>query len=57
MVAILDACVNSIGSSTVMIRQLREELILSIMQANVVDFPEPVGPTTNIRPCGLSDFL
>src|SRR5688500_8203461 len=45
---------NSIGSSTVMMCPFRSRLILSIIAASVVDFPEPVGPVTRIRPRGLS---
>ena len=32
----------------------RSRLILSIIAASVVDFPEPVGPVTRIRPRGFS---
>ena len=31
----------------------RSVLMKSIMLASVVDFPEPVGPVTRIRPRGL----
>src|SRR5438874_6495197 len=43
-------CTNSIGSSTVMMWSCRWRLAKSIMAARVVDFPEPVGPVTRIRP-------
>ena len=33
---------------------LRSRLILSIIAASVVDFPEPVGPVTSTRPRGFS---
>jgi hypothetical protein len=32
---------------------LSVELILSIIDASVVDLPEPVGPVTSTRPRGL----
>ena len=45
---------NSIGSSTVMMWPFRSRLILSIIAARVVDFPEPVGPVTSTSPRGFS---
>ena len=47
---ILSGCMNSIGSSQVMMFARRVALIKSIMAAIVVDLPEPVGPVTRIRP-------
>ena len=40
----------SIGSSTVIICSERVRLILSIMAAKEVDFPDPVAPVTNTKP-------
>jgi len=45
---------NSIGSSTVMMCPFSSLLILSIIAASVVLFPEPVGPVTSTRPRGFS---
>jgi hypothetical protein len=42
----------SIGSSIVRMCSCRSVLILSIIDASVVDFPEPVGPVTSTRPRG-----
>ena len=39
-----------IGSSMVMMWRGFSALILSIMEARVVDFPEPVGPVTSTSP-------
>ena len=50
MMQFLCWCTYSIGSSIVMMCPLREELIVSIIVANVVDLPLPVGPVTRIRP-------
>ena len=45
---------NSIGSSTLIMCSLLVSLILSIIAANVVDLPLPVGPVTRTRPRGFS---
>jgi len=45
---------NSIGSSTVMMCPFSSLLILSIIAARVVLFPEPVGPVTRTNPRGFS---
>src|SRR5579872_7248615 len=50
-------CTNSIGSSMVRMWSCRSVLILSIMAARVVDFPDPVGPVTSTKPRGLSHIL
>jgi hypothetical protein len=42
----------SIGSSTVRMWLCSSVLILSIIDASVVDLPEPVGPVTSTRPRG-----
>ena len=39
-------CTYSMGSSIVKICSLRVLLMWSMMAANVVDFPDPVGPVT-----------
>ena len=44
------SCTYSIGSSMVMMWQARLVLIWSIIEASVVDLPEPVGPVTRTRP-------
>jgi len=44
---------NSIGSSIVMMCSSRLSLISSIMEASVVDLPEPVGPVTITNPRGF----
>ena len=44
---------NSIGSSIVMMCWRCSVLILSMIDASVVDLPEPVGPVTSTRPRGL----
>src|SRR5918992_999448 len=41
---------NSIGSSRVMMCCLRERLIQLIIEARVVDLPNPVAPVTSTRP-------
>ena len=46
------SCRNSIGSSIVMMCSVRVRLISSIIEASVVDLPEPVGPVTSTRPRG-----
>lgn len=53
----LDWCVNSIGSSMVMMWLARSWFILSITAASVVDLPEPVGPVIKTRPRGYSENL
>ena len=45
-------CVNSIGSSIVIICVDFSRLILLINAASVVDLPEPVGPVTSTNPRG-----
>ena len=50
---LLCSCMNSIGSSIVMMCSSRVSLISSISEASVVDLPEPVGPVTSTRPRGL----
>ena len=40
------------GSSTVMMCSARVRLAMSTRAANVVDFPEPVGPVTSTKPRG-----
>ena len=53
----LCVCTNSTGSSIVKMWQARSRLIWSIMAANVVLLPEPVGPTTKTNPYGaFSNF-
>ena len=42
------------GSSMVMMWPRRSLLILSTRAANVVDFPDPVGPVTSTKPLGRS---
>ena len=49
----LCVCRNSIGSSIVMMCSSRLSLISSIIEASVVDLPEPVGPVTSTRPRGF----
>src|SRR5436309_10299109 len=44
---------NSIGSSTVMMCPFSSLLILSIIAASMVLFPEPVGPVTSTTPRGF----
>ena len=44
---------NSIGSSMVMMWSSRVSLISLIIEASVVDLPEPVGPVTRTIPRGL----
>ena len=46
-------CRNSIGSSIVRMWSSRSSLIMSIIDASVVDLPEPVGPVTSTKPRGL----
>ncbi len=46
-----DSKVYSIGSSMVMMCSVRVWLIRSIIEASVVDFPCPTGPTTRKNPC------
>src|SRR5271163_1087102 len=50
-------CTNSIGSSMVRMWSWRSVLILSIIDASVVDLPDPVGPVTSTSPRGLSHIL
>ena len=50
----LSRCRYSIGSSIVMMWQLRVELTWSIIAASEVDLPLPVVPVTRIRPRGSS---
>ena len=45
-------CMNSIGSSTVMMWSARVSLTRSMSAASVVDLPEPVGPVTSTSPRG-----
>jgi hypothetical protein len=49
----LCGCRYSIGSSMVTMCSFRSVLILSMIVASVVDFPEPVGPVTRMRPRGF----
>ncbi len=49
----LCGCRYSIGSSIVMMCSCRSVLILSMIDASVVDLPEPVGPVTRMRPRGF----
>ncbi len=44
---------NSIGSSIVRMCSSRSALIKSIIEARVVDLPEPVGPVSSTKPRGL----
>ena len=46
-------CRNSIGSSIVRMCSSRSWLIMSTIEASVVDLPEPVGPVTRTKPRGL----
>jgi hypothetical protein len=46
-------CRYSIGSSIVMMCSCRSVLILSMIEASVVDLPEPVGPVTRTSPRGF----
>jgi hypothetical protein len=41
---------NSIGSSTVMMWSRRVRFARSMIEASVVDLPEPVGPVTSTMP-------
>jgi len=50
-------CMNSMGSSIVIMCSCRSLLILSSMAASVVDLPLPVGPVTRINPRGRSHSL
>ena len=52
--AFLLRCMNSIGSSIVMMWTGRVVLMWSTIAASVVDLPEPVGPVTSTRPRGRS---
>src|SRR3989441_420562 len=49
----LCGCRYSIGSSMVTMCSCRSVLILSMIDASVVDLPEPVGPVTSTRPRGF----
>ena len=49
----LCGCRYSIGSSIVMMCSCRSVLILSMIDASVVDLPEPVGPVTRTSPRGF----
>src|SRR2546421_665712 len=49
----LCGCRYSIGSSMVTMCSCRSVLILSMIEASVVDLPEPVGPVTRTRPRGF----
>ncbi len=51
----LCGCRYSIGSSMVTMCSWRSVLILSMIDASVVLFPEPVGPVTSTRPRGFFD--
>ena len=44
---------NSIGSSIVRMCSSRSSLMMSIIDASVVDLPEPVGPVTRTNPRGF----
>ena len=46
-------CRNSIGSSIVRMCSSRVSLISLMIEASVVDLPEPVGPVTSTRPRGF----
>ena len=46
----LCVCTNSTGSSIVRMWHGRSSLMRSIIAANVVLLPEPVGPTTRTNP-------
>ena len=46
-------CRYSMGSSMVMMCSCRSVLILSMIEASVVDLPDPVGPVTSTRPRGF----
>jgi len=52
--AFLLRCMNSMGSSSVMMWSGRVALMWSIIAASVVDLPEPVGPVTKTSPRGRS---
>jgi len=54
-IANLCLCKYSMGSSTVTICTFCSLFILSIIAANVVDLPLPVGPVTNINPLGSTN--
>ena len=47
-------CTYSIGSSIVMMWAWRWWFMRSMMQASVVDLPEPAGPVTSTMPRGIS---
>ena len=49
----LCVCTNSIGSSIVRMCSERCSLISLMIEASVVDLPEPVGPVTSTRPRGF----
>jgi len=46
-------CRYSMGSSMVRMCSCRSVLILSMIEASVVDLPEPVGPVTSTSPRGF----
>ncbi len=48
-------CTYSTGSSMVRMCAALVSLILSMMDANVVDLPDPVGPVTKTKPRGCSE--
>ncbi len=50
MIDFLSRCRNSIGSSMVMMCSIRRVLMKSIIDARVVDLPEPVVPVTSTSP-------
>ncbi len=45
------------GSSTVMMWLARSRLMMSMIDARVVDLPDPVGPVTSTRPRGMNAKL
>ena len=49
----LCVCRNSIGSSIVRMCSSRVSLISLMIEASVVDLPEPVGPVTSTMPRGF----
>jgi len=52
IIAFLSVWITSMGSSMVMMLQLRVRLIRSISADSVVVLPAPVGPVTRINPRG-----
>ena len=50
----ISLCMNSTGSSTVIMFEVFVLFISLTIAARVVDFPEPVGPVTKTNPLCIS---